>query len=151
MSSMKHKMNWSYVSAFLDADGCVMVPNSGKGACRLEWAQHTDNNHVLYEIKEFLAEHGIKGEVYISTRYSALRVYRAADMTKCCQRMIPWLRVKGERALRAIEFLEKRQEQRQCAWCDKNLYAQGEIVSKPRKFCSGKCRQAHYRSQKVVV
>ena len=50
-------VNWSYVAGFLDADGCIFVPSTGKGAVRVEFSQRKSASWVLVEIQDFLEGH----------------------------------------------------------------------------------------------
>jgi intein/homing endonuclease len=144
-------MNWAYVAAFLDADGSIMTPGSSRYCC-IEWAQHTKNNHVLYEMREFLARWGVDGRIYIyrTNQCSVLRVRRNDDVVFCLQKVLPWLRVKESKALETMKFLQQKDAQQFCKNCGLPLYRRNEKRFKPRKFCSGRCRTANYRQQTVV-
>lgn len=110
-------VNWSYVAGFLDADGCIFVPEDGKGAVRVEFTQRQSESWVLVEIQEFLESHGISTKTYENYQKSSfktqphvkLSVYRHQDVIYLLTKLRPSLIVKLSKATEALRLLNSRQ------------------------------------------
>lgn len=110
-------MNWAYVAGFTDGDGCITLELSKNKyrSSRIRWAQKESQSAVLDDIAEFLRLQGLK----VSTRnFSVARaghkypqrelgITNAADTRLALHAMLPFLIVKRERALEALEFLDE--------------------------------------------
>ena len=116
MSSLKlfptKPMSWQYVAAFLDGEGSI-VARKLKGAQAphiwLKWHQKMNPGTVLLEIEEFLWEREIKayhGQRETPTGiHGVVEVARTRDVEICLRRMMPYLRVKRERAATVLDYL----------------------------------------------
>jgi hypothetical protein len=110
-------MDWSYVAGFTDGDGCISreLAKGTYSYARLRWSQKLDSADVLYAIADFLGEQGLK----VSERnYSVsvkghkypqceLAITNAEDTRVALHAMLPYLVLKKQRALEAIEILDQ--------------------------------------------
>ena len=107
-------MNWSYIAAFLDGEGSILYSISSStgyiDAPRLVWNQEEENDLVLYAIREFLEERGIKCSLDTSSAYTKLRVNNLEGVRLALGRMLPHLWVKRDKAVECIRLLDQKTE-----------------------------------------
>jgi LAGLIDADG endonuclease len=118
-STQSKPMTWQYMAGFFDGEGCICVRRNKAddkfcAYCTLAISQRTDRAAVLLEIKEFLEERGIVVKINMSKAHSLspkeqaeIVVVRRADVLKVLRRMLPYLRVKNDRAIEVIAYLEE--------------------------------------------
>lgn len=111
------EINWAYLAGFTDADGHISISHQ-KGCrpeqmdIRVEWSQRHSESWVLDEIEMFLASKGMKTHSRNYNNHTSrnlqtkLTLYRVEDCRKVLMAMSPYLIVKREPALRALEHLK---------------------------------------------
>lgn len=118
-------MGWAYVAGFFDGEGCVdcrvgrQVTGTPRRQSRLKIYQN--NREVLDAIVTFLEIEGIKAIVEVHARPDrikkghggsfALAVNGVANVYKMLYGMLPYLIVKNEEAVAAVEDIEERMAQ----------------------------------------
>src|SRR5215471_15933376 len=99
-------MTWEYVAGFFDGEGSVHYGRTPteRRIVRVTFTQGVKQNHVLYEIQEFLESYDIKsGMNGLGTK---LRV-SLPDIPVCLEYMLPHLIVKREKATECLAFLRR--------------------------------------------
>jgi len=110
-------ITWQWLAGFTDGDGCISMEVS-KGRyrySRIRWSQKESTSWVLDEILELLQKYdvkvtdrnfsvAIKGHKYPQRE---LCITNAADTRFVLRKLLPYLVVKRERAIEALEILDE--------------------------------------------
>ena len=113
-------MTWEYIAGFFDGEGCIGIyPDKSTTRVLVEMSQAEPQERVLYEIQEFLAEHGIM--------FSARRVERRGTHAPCHKIYTVNRRVASEFLKHIEPFLRvKRLKAKELiAWADSNPARRG--------------------------
>lgn len=138
-------MNWSYLAAFTDADGCIhMSPKLPHGYnCKVEWYQCERDSFVLIEIQLFLTKHGIhSGLREYKPGHFCVYVQRQDDVIHLLMNLRDKLIVKENKAETVLNRLKSLRLDR-CQRCGTEMSAK----TSKRKWCSGKCATAAHREK----
>jgi hypothetical protein len=115
-------ISWAYVAGFFDGEGCVdcRVGRQTRGTIRRQSRLkiYQNRREVLDAIVTFLEIEGIKATVEIHHRPDrlkkghsgsfALAVNGVANVYKMLYAMLPYLIVKNDEAIKAVEDIEER-------------------------------------------
>src|SRR5215831_9287509 len=104
------KMSWEYLAGFFDGEGSIHVKSRKHVQCRVVQASFQGN--VIYEIEKFLISQKIPCSV--NERFSGstwmlyLSISRTTANFKFLVNLLPYLRVKKQAALGAIDFIQSK-------------------------------------------
>jgi hypothetical protein len=108
-STQLKPLTWEWISAFFDAEGCIVVRRDKRAVAVGIWLQFHQHarSGVLLEIREFFEDRGMKVYYRDDGPKSSIQVHRKGDVMKCLKRMLPYLRVKREQAIECASYFEK--------------------------------------------
>jgi hypothetical protein len=112
-STQPKPMSWQWISAFFDAEGCIVVKKDSRGRKSVDiWLQihQLPTSGVLLEIREFLQARGITVYYREKGANTFLQINKKADVEKCLKRMFPYLRVKRNQAQECLKYLNDLKE-----------------------------------------
>ena len=107
------KLSWEYIAGFFDGEGCISLQTNVSHKqrdyhrVRLILAQSRHQDAVLFEIAEFLEGEGFHPTVKPAGRsMTHLFLYRQGEIEDILCALMPFLRVKKEKAKDALKFIE---------------------------------------------
>jgi len=105
-------MNWSYIAGFLDCDGCILISKRKKTSYpSIRVSFFNTNKDVLEKMRVFIGYGNIHENPnnWRGTKtFYYLQCYANAQNLRILRKTIPYLEIKKQKAIEAIEILENR-------------------------------------------